>query len=150
MPTDSMAHLMIRVSYMEPGFQPEICNFRLFFLTGKFFVGTRRHDAMQRAAMQHTRRVQEGSPCHRWGSGGPPPGKFCKYKLWEGHFRVILKAPGKKMAFTEIGKKRFQPKKQGKSEGFESCDRPIVRKRPIWVKIGDVLSRVTLKFDGWP
>ena len=40
--------------------------------------------------------------------------------------------------------------KQGKSEGFESCDRPIVRKRPIWVKIGDVLSRVTLKFDGWP
>ena len=41
-------------------------------------------------------------------------------------------------------------KKQGKSEGFESCDRPIVRKRPIWVKIGDILSRVTLKFDGWP
>ena len=40
--------------------------------------------------------------------------------------------------------------KQGKSEGYESCDRPIVRKRPIWVKIGDVLSRVTLKFDGWP
>ena len=40
--------------------------------------------------------------------------------------------------------------KQGKSEGFESCDWPIVRKRPIWVKIGDVLHRVTLKFDGWP
>ena len=40
--------------------------------------------------------------------------------------------------------------KQGKSEGFESCDRPIVRKRPIWVKIGDVLYCVTLKFDGWP
>ena len=39
---------------------------------------------------------------------------------------------------------------QGKCEGFESCDRPIVRKHPIWVKIGDVLSRVTLKFDGWP
>ena len=40
-------------------------------------------------------------------------------------------------------------RKQGKSEGFESCDRPIVRKRPIRVKSGDVLSRVTLKFDGW-
>ena len=40
--------------------------------------------------------------------------------------------------------------KRGKSEGFECCDRPIVRKRPIWVKIGDVLYRVTLKFDGWP
>ena len=39
---------------------------------------------------------------------------------------------------------------QGKSEGFESCDRPIVRKCPIWVKIGDVLYRLTLKFDGWP
>ena len=38
--------------------------------------------------------------------------------------------------------------KQGKSEVFESCDRPIVRKRPIWVKIGDVLYCVTLKFDG--
>ena len=45
---------------------------------------------------------------------------------------------------------RAQWVKQGKSEGFESCDRPIVRKRPIWVKIGDVLYRVTLKFDGWP
>ena len=42
------------------------------------------------------------------------------------------------------------PKEQGKSEGFESCDRPIVRKCPIWVKIGDVLYRVTLKFDGSP
>ena len=42
------------------------------------------------------------------------------------------------------------PYKQGKSEGFESCDWPIVRKRPIWVKMGDVLSRVTFKFDGWP
>ena len=39
---------------------------------------------------------------------------------------------------------------QGKSEGFESCHRPIVRKRPIWAKIVDVLYRVTLKFDGWP
>ena len=37
--------------------------------------------------------------------------------------------------------------KQGKSEGFESCDRPTVQKCPIWVKIGDVLYRVTLKFD---
>ena len=40
--------------------------------------------------------------------------------------------------------------KQGKSEGFESCHQPIIWKRPIWVKIGDVLYRVTLKFDGWP
>ena len=90
---------------------------------------------------------------------------------------------------------------QGKSEGFDSCDRPsnlklysnrqffrpcdreiwwmisknnralllyyrklcasfqihwwiqtgfTVQKRSIWVEIGDMLSRVTLKFDGWP
>ena len=44
----------------------------------------------------------------------------------------------------------FKHVKQGKSEGFESWDWPIVRKCPIWVKIGDVLCRVTLKFDGWP
>ena len=46
--------------------------------------------------------------------------------------------------------KAYRSIKQGKSEGFESCDRPIVRKHTIWVKIHDVLSRVTLKFDGWP
>ena len=46
--------------------------------------------------------------------------------------------------------KRVFDLEQGKSEGFESCDRPIVRKCAIWVKIGDVSSRVTLKFDGWP
>ena len=32
----------------------------------------------------------------------------------------------------------FSEHKQGKSEAFESCDRPIVRKCPIWVKINDV------------
>ena len=49
--------------------------------------------------------------------------------------------------FKSLGRMYIE---QGKSEGFESCDRPIVRKHPIWVKIDDVLSRVTLKFDGWP
>ena len=94
-----------------------------------------------------------------------------------------------------------QKQQQGKSEGFDSCDRPsnlkldsnrqffcpcdleiwwmtlqnnrapllcyfklcaafrthwwiqtgvTVRKRPIWVKFDVFLSRVTLKFDGWP
>ena len=52
------------------------------------------------------------------------------------------------LSMLNHGEYRF-PDKQGKSEGFESCDRPIVRKRPIRVKSGDVLSRVTLKFDGW-
>ena len=56
----------------------------------------------------------------------------------------VIKASWKTGSWISFGDK------QGKSEGFESCDRPIVRKRPIWVKIGDVLSRVTLKFDGWP
>ena len=52
-------------------------------------------------------------------------------------------------AFSKFGLENANKKEQGKSEGFESCDRPIVRKRPIRVKSGDVLSRVTLKFDGW-
>ena len=55
-----------------------------------------------------------------------------------------------KVIFIFMAFKRSNLNKQGKSEGFESCDRPIVWKRPIWVKIGDVLSCVTLKFDGWP
>ena len=37
---------------------------------------------------------------------------------------------------------------QGKSEGFDSCDRPS-NLAQIWVKIGNFLSRVTLKFDIW-
>ena len=69
---------------------------------------------------------------------------YCPLDPWEHiaeKFIQILKAFIDENAFV---------KKQGKSEGFESWDWPIVRKRPIWVKIGDVLYRVTLKFDGWP
>ena len=51
---------------------------------------------------------------------------------------------------NNISAKKGGKLEQGKSEGFESCDRPIVRKCPIRVKIGDVLYRMTLKFDGWP
>ena len=71
------------------------------------------------------------------------------FDLWPRPFAwtsllTILKTPEHFMMIRwwEHGEK-------GKSEGFESCDRPIVRKRPIRVKSGDVLSRVTLKFDGW-
>ena len=68
-------------------------------------------------------------------------------------YRVLANTPATSVTMASadaISKKKLCKKKQGKSEGFESCDRPIVRKRSIWVKIGDVLSRVTLKFDGWP
>ena len=58
----------------------------------------------------------------------------------------------------------WEHSQQGKSEGFDSCDRPSnltqigfiqivdfsVGKRLIWVKIDDFISQVTLKFDGWP
>ena len=40
-----------------------------------------------------------GSPCRRWGSGGPPQEKFCKYKLWEGNF-------GKKEAKRSFHRKK--------------------------------------------
>ena len=56
--------------------------------------------------------------------------RYCASMIWTGAFHESI------------------IREQGKSEGFESCDRPIVWKRPIWVKIGDVLYRVTLKFDG--
>ena len=73
-----------------------------------------------------------------------------------GKFKLQLKSGNaqfgsKSTIFLAVWPRNFtDDPEQGKSEGFESCDRPIVRKRPIWVKIGDVLSRVTLKFDGWP
>ena len=67
------------------------------------------------------------------------------WELWQQQ-NISLNCDGK--IVHEMSSSIF--KQQGKSEGFESCDRPIVRKRPIWVKIGDVLYHVTLKFDGWP
>ena len=87
--------------------------------------------------------------------------RFHRYILLEGsvsikilkgkHFDTLVTYPlsscqNQHLASPNIG----ITAQQGKSEGFESCDRPIVRKRPIWVKIGDVLCRVTLKFDEWP
>ena len=63
---------------------------------------------------------------------------------------VTILDPSRHLAYSRNSIISHLKTQQGKSEGFESCDRPIVRKRPIWVKISDVLSRVTLKFDGWP
>ena len=63
---------------------------------------------------------------------------------------TVMSHPSKNVVISKLIK-------QGKSEGFESCDRPIVRKRPIWVKIGDVLVpcdleiwRMTLKNNRAP
>ena len=39
--------------------------------------------------------------------------------------------------------------KQGKSEGFDSCDRPSNLTKN-WIPITDFSAWVTLKFDGWP
>ena len=75
---------------------------------------------------------------------------FSKYPY---HMRLYIHGCIRRLSIAVVSIKEMincVPHKQGKSEGFESCDRPIVRKRPIWVKIGDVLSYVTLKFDGWP
>ena len=47
------------------------------------------------------------------------------------------------------GQKIKQQKKQGKSEGFDSCDRPR-NLTQIGLKSSDFLVRMTLKFDGWP
>ena len=113
------------------------------------------------------------------------------FDIYAGHFRQIV----------SLDFKPGMHLKHGKSEGFDSCDRPsnlkldsnrqffrlcdreiwwmtsknnralllyyvklcalfqihwwiqtgfTVQKRSIWVEIGDMVSRVTLKFDGWP
>ena len=71
---------------------------------------------MWRAAPRCMWRVREGFPCHSWGSGGPPREFFCKYKLWEGHFKANLKATGKKAKkvffLLKLGKKVFASKKK--------------------------------------
>ena len=69
-------------------------------------------------------------------------------KYWRSQLGDPYDPSGKLSLYRKI-KPSFRME-QGKSEGFESCDRPIVRKCPIWVKIRDVLYRVTLKYDGWP
>ena len=95
--------------------------------------------------------------CHMWiqtGVKSPETAKLgvdlCDLDLWPWPFAwtslltmVITPEHFMMIRWWEHGE-------QGKSEGFESCDRPIVRIRPIWVKIGNILFRVTLKFDGWP
>ena len=70
---------------------------------------------------------------------------ICKFVNWFDYCFFFLMKEQDVFFFLKFGLQA----QQGKSEGFESCDRPIVRKRPIRVKSGDVLSRVTLKFDGW-
>ena len=60
----------------------------------------------------------QGLPFHRWESGGPLPGFFFKYKLWKGHFGIILKIPEKRF-FTETGKKGFASQKRLKKR-FEN------------------------------
>ena len=121
--TDSKVLLVIRVSYNWNQVLARNLYFKAFCFYWKIFCRTRWHDVPQHGV----RRVQEGSPCHRWGSRGPSPGNFfCKYKLWEGHFMVILRAPGEKKAkkrlFTEIGKKKvFASKKRFKRFPWEAC-----------------------------
>ena len=68
----------------------------------------------------------------------------------EHHWSMIYLGNSKNLSQINFIQTKLKLQKQGKAEGFESCDRPIVRKRPIWVKIDYFFSRVTLKFDGWP
>ena len=76
MPTDVKVLFVIRVSYMEAGFKPGIVIFRLFLFSGNFFMWDKmvQNDVMRATFCMW--RVREGSPCHRWGCGGPPPVNF--------------------------------------------------------------------------
>ena len=78
------------------------------------------------------------------------PENFMMIRWWEHSQEGVTDRQTERQTNLTIHRAAWSQLKQGKSEGFESCDRFIVRKRPIWVKIGDVLYRVTLKFDRWP
>ena len=82
---------------------------------------------------------------------------FCKYKLWKGHFRAILKAPGKK------AKKGFHRNWEKKIFAFPKKGlkvfpgRPAVQKRSMMEKMAIFfvpcyleIWRITLKSIGTP
>ena len=81
---------------LRQGFNQRFVFLGFFFFSGKFWCRTRWCRMMWRASTYCMWREQKGSPCHGWASGVLPGNFFCKYKLWEGHYRAILKAPGKK------------------------------------------------------
>ena len=101
--------------------------------------------------------TEKGLPCHNvsWTKSGIRS-HVVLFPLLSRLRRFNLRVPLKTAQFRTSSRTYIPSNgakcnhEQGKSEGFESCDRPIVRKRPISVKIGDVLSCVTLKFYGWP
>ena len=97
----------------------------------------------------------DGWPCKTIGHIFCATSRFVYHFVPIGEFELELQSGNAQFGSNAMIFRAVQPWNltddlgQGKSEGFESCDRPRVRKRPIWVKIGDVLYRVTLKFDGW-
>ena len=89
------------------GFSQRFVFLSFFFLLENFHFGqdgTKWCDAPHRDVCGACERAFHAQLVIR----GSSPGKFfCKYKLWEGHFRANLKATGKKgqkRLFTEIGK----------------------------------------------
>ena len=73
--SDSKALLVIRVSYMEPKFEPEICIFKHFF-HGKFLCETRWHEAMRRTAMRPNAVCMAGLSLPQVGVWGYSPKEF--------------------------------------------------------------------------
>ena len=97
-------------------------------------------------------------------SDGWPAGKTIGHLLYTtSSFVHHLKAMGEFKLELQSGNAQLESKsaiflwpwnltddlEQGKSEGFDSCDRPS-KSYPNWIKIVDFSAHVTLKFDGWP
>ena len=129
MSTDAKV-LHVLVTWRQ-GFSQIFVFLGFFFLLENFYVG--QDGAKWCDALQHAVCGGWGKAPHATGGGlGVLPQKFfCKYKLWDGHFRAISKSPWKSLIrlFTEIGKKRFLP--QNKVEkGFKGFPG-----RPEWCVI---------------
>ena len=129
---------MIRFSYMEPRFKPEIGIFRLFSVYWMFFVWdgmAQSVDASQRGASGGC--MRRAFHAAGWGLEVLPQEFYCKYKLRIGHFWAFFKGTRKK-AFRRNWEECFSlPKKGWKClKGFPG--------RPV-----DVTSNVEQTFK-WP
>ena len=79
-----------------------------------------------------------------WTYGRTAPNQYGRTVLYhntkDGRIKISLTCNYQLMQTTHTFK-------QGKSEGFDSCNRPS-NLTQIWIQIVDFSARVTLKFDG--
>ena len=145
-PRKIIGHLFYTTSSFVHHFK-SISEFKLELQSGNAQFGSKSTIFLSRVTLQF-----DGWPWNTIGHLFYATSSFVHHFVAIGEFKVESQSGNAQFADMPLQNLENQEisGKQGKSEGFESCDWPIVRKRPIWVKIGDALYRVTLKFDWWP